>query len=310
MYKHIFGPVPSRRLGMSLGIDLVPHKVCSLNCIYCECGHTTNLTIERREYIKVSEALRELDDYLSSNPAPDFITFSGAGEPTLNSRIGEVLTYIKKNHEDIKTALLTNGTLLNDAGLRKELLPVDIMLPSLDAATPGAFKRINRPAKNLDLKSYLQGLLDFSEEYKGEIWLEVFILPGYNDDTENLESIKSIIHQMKAERVQLNTLDRPGAKENLSPASKAQLEKILLFFDYPKCEIISKPLKRKDVKSYRGDTETAILETIQRRPCTPDDLSNILGMHINEINKYLSVLEGENKIETIHMERGIFYKKS
>ena len=181
MYKHIFGPVPSRRLGMSLGIDLVPHKVCSLNCIYCECGRTTDLTLERKEYIPFDEVITELKDYMNNNSVPDYITFSGSGEPTLNSRIGDIIEYIKGNYSDIKVAVLTNGTLFPDKKVRDELLKADLVLPSFDAASELAFKKINRPNSSINLDEYLNSLVEFKKEFKGTIWLEILIIPGYND---------------------------------------------------------------------------------------------------------------------------------
>ena len=134
MYKYLFGPVPSRRLGMSLGVDLVPKKVCSLDCVYCEVGHTTKLTTERKEYIPYDKVTSELEHYFANNPNPDYITFSGAGEPTLNSRIGDVLQFIKQIKPDIPLAVLTNGTLLSDKNVRDELMDANVVLPSLDAA--------------------------------------------------------------------------------------------------------------------------------------------------------------------------------
>jgi len=140
MYKYLFGPVPSRRLGMSLGIDLIPHKICSLNCIYCECGPTTKLTLERKEYVPYDDVVKELDNYFSNNPNPDYITFSGSGEPTLNSRIGDVLEFIKLKKPDIPVAVLTNGTLFYQKQLRAELFNADLVLPSLDAASEMSFQ--------------------------------------------------------------------------------------------------------------------------------------------------------------------------
>ncbi len=145
MYKYIFGPVPSRRLGMSLGVDLVPHKVCSLDCVYCECGKTTKLTTDRMEYILYDKVTDELKHFIENNPAPDYITFSGSGEPTLNSRIGDVLEFIKKIKPDIPVAVLTNGTLFNDKQVRSEIMDADVVLPSLDAASQEVFEKINRP---------------------------------------------------------------------------------------------------------------------------------------------------------------------
>jgi len=312
MYAHLFGPVPSRRLGMSLGVDLVPHKVCTFNCVYCECGRTTNLTTQRKEYVPVDEVLAELDSFFSENPRPDYVTFSGAGEPTLNSRIGEVLKFLKSGEYDMPVALLTNGSLLSDPEVRAEVLAADVVLPSLDAASERTFRRLDRPFHGIDLGEYIQGLVDFREEYSGQMWLEVMILPGYNDNEEDLTRLKEAFLKIRPDSIQLNTLDRPGTVEGLQSATKDELEKITDFWGLEHVEIIAAAPERKEVQSYRKDTETAILETIARRPCTLEDLGSILGTHINEVNKYLGVLEDEGKITTVRQDRGVFYtlKKS
>ncbi len=307
MYKYLFGPVPSRRLGMSLGVDLVPHKVCSLNCVYCECGRTTKLTTERKEYIPYDGVTEELADYFKNNPHPDYITFSGSGEPTLNSRIGDVLHFIK-THSSVPVAVLTNGTLFYDKEVRKELLDADVVLPSLDAAEERAFRKINRPWHELNIPEYIQGLVDFRNEYKGKIWLEVLIIPGLNDNEENLTALKEAFLKIRPDEIQLNTLDRPGAVENIRAATRNELQHIVDFWHLPQVKIIAAAPDRKKIVSYRQDTESAILETIKRRPCTLEDLHKILGLHINEINKYLDVLEDEKKIKSVREKRGVFYK--
>ncbi len=308
MYKHLFGPVPSRRLGMSLGVDLIPHKICSLNCVYCECGATTSLTHERKEYVPVDEVYSELKDFFKTNPDPDYLTFSGAGEPTLHKHIGEVIAFLKELRPEIPVAVLTNGTLFGDPEVREELMLADVVLPSLDAATDLALRRINRPRRELKASGYIKGLIEFRREFKGEIWLEILILPGYNDGEENLMALKEAIRKINPDRIQLNTLDRPGTVEGLLPARMSQLQEIASFFDLDKVEIIAPPEERNQVKSYRTDVESAILETIARRPCTLADLEKILGLHINEINKYLGVLEEAGKLESVQQERGVFYQ--
>ena len=308
MYKHLFGPVPSRRLGMSLGIDLIPHKICSLNCVYCECGSTSKLTIERKEYVPLEEVYAELNDYLLEHPDPEYFTFSGAGEPTLHLHIGEVIAFLKDHRPAVPVAVLTNGTLFSDPQVRGELMHADLVLPSLDAATDLALRRINRPLRSLRAADYVDGLVRFSKEFKGRIWLEILILPGYNDGEENLNALKAAVKRIKPDRVQLNTLDRPGTIEGLLPSPMSQLKEFATFLEYPYIEIIAPPQERSQVKSYRTDVESAILETIARRPCTLSDLASVLGMHINEINKYLRVLEGEGRIEHREQERGVFYQ--
>lgn len=307
MYKYIFGPVPSRRLGMSLGVDLVPKKVCTLDCVYCEVGKTTKLTLDRMEYVKLSKIKDELLSYFRDNPAPDFITFSGSGEPTLNRYIGEVLDFIKQNWPSIPVAVLTNGTLFYDKGVVDAIRDADVVLPSLDAATEETFRKINRPHPELNADLCIRGLVNFREAFKGQIWLEIFILPGYNDDKKELEALKNAILKIRPDRVQLNTLDRPGTMPGLRSATREELESIAGFWNLDMVEIVAAAPAREKIQSFRKDRETAILETIQRRPCTTDDLGKILGMHVNEVNKYLDVLEAAGKIETARLDRGIFY---
>lgn len=310
MYKHLFGPVPSRRLGMSLGVDLIPHKICSLNCVYCECGHTTKLTLERKAYVPVDSVYRELKDFFKNNPDPEYITFSGAGEPTLHVHIGEVLGFLKKLRPGIPLAVLTNGTLLSNPDVRNELLQADLVLPSLDAATDQAFRKINRPLRSFSIDQYIQGLIDFRKEFSGKIWLEVLILPGYNNDPNNIQALKEALLKIKPHRIQLNTLDRPGAVDGLRAATGIELEQIAGDLEMENVEIIASPKDRHDVKSYRTDVESVILETLSRRPCTLKDLERILGLHINEINKYLGTLEESGVIETTRQKRGVFYQLS
>lgn len=308
MYKNLFGPVPSRRLGMSLGIDLVPKKVCSLNCVYCEVGKTTELTLERKEYISYDEIVAELASYFKNNPDPDYITFSGYGEPTLNIRIGDIISFIKQHKPNIPIAVLTNGTLLFDKNVRESLKEADVVLPSLDAATEGVFRKINRPIKTLMLENYVNGLITFCNEFKGKVWLEIFILPGYNDSLSELTALKETILQINPDIIQLNSLDRPGIVKNLRSATREELQQIVDFWNLSNVEIIAASKDRKKIQSFRKDIETAIIGTLARRPCTLDDLTKILGIHINEVNKYLDVLDAENKIEPVEQERGIFYR--
>lgn len=309
MYKYLFGPVPSRRLGMSLGVDLVPKKVCSLDCIYCEVGRTTKLTTKRKEYILFDKVTSELNHYFANNPAPDYITFSGSGEPTLNSKIGDVLQFIKQKKYNIPVAVLTNGTLLYNKKVRSELLDANVVLPSLDAATESSFRIINRPTPQLTVKKYIRGLVDFRNEFSGQIWLEVFIIPGYNDNTKDLKALKKAFEEINPNFIQLNTLDRPGTFAGINVASHDDLTRIVDYWDMDNVAIIAAAPSRKNIQSYRKDVESAILETISRRPCTINDLSQILGIHVNEVNKYLDVLEADRKVESIRQQRGVFYQR-
>lgn len=310
MYNYLFGPVPSRRLGMSLGVDLVPRKVCSLDCVYCEVGKTTKLTLDRREYIPFAALEEELWDYFTHHADPDYVTFSGYGEPTLNSSIGRVIELIKKLKPGLPVAVLTNGTLFADPEVRAELLQADLVLPSLDAGTEEVFRRINRPSADVDFLGYVAGLVAFRKEFSGIIWLEVFILPGYNDNEQELARLKEIIERIAPDKVQLNTLDRPGTESDLRAATRAELQQVVDFLALEQVMIISSAPNRKKIAAYRHDAESAILETIARRPCTLTDLTQILGLHGNEVNKYLDVLEAEGKIEAVRRRRGVFYQRT
>ncbi len=308
MYNYLFGPVPSRRLGISLGVDLVPHKTCTLDCIYCECGETTNLTVDREEYVPVDEVIEELEDYFRNHPDPDYITFSGAGEPCLNTRIGDVLAFIRERKPDISIAVLTNGTLFSREDVRKELLGADLVMPSLDAASVQALQKVNRPHESIDLETYIDGLAAFSSEFRGKLALEIFILPGCNNTGEELAALKGAVERIRPDIIQLNTLDRPGVISSIDRATPEELESVAEFFKPFEVEIIAAAPLRKGINSYRNDMESAILETVLRRPCTLDDLAAILGSHVNEINKYLGSLEAANKIEHVRLDRGLFYQ--
>lgn len=307
-YKYLFGPVPSRRLGMSLGIDLIPKKVCSLDCVYCEVAGTTKLTIDRKEYVLFDKVIAEIDDYMLKSPKPDYFTFSGSGEPTLNTRFGDVLNYIKSNYPLVKIAVLTNGTLLNDTQVRYEMMKADLVMPSLDAATSSNFEKINRPAEGIEIESYIDGIAQFSKEFKGILNLEILFLQDYNHSEEELLKLKEAIVKINPDNVQLNTLDRPGVLNDIEPLNGIQLQGIVDFWNLPNVEIIAKTAERKDIMEYMADKESAILQTIKRRPCTLDDLSQLLGLKESEVKKYLDMLDAKGKIYTVEESRGLFYK--
>jgi len=171
MIKHVFGPVASRRLGISLGVDIIPFKTCSFDCIYCECGKTTHITLERKKFVDPGKVLEEIKNAINPelHPRIDYITFSGAGEPTLNNDIGHIITSIK-SFTTIPVAVLTNGALLYMKEVREDISNADLVLPSLDAATPAIFSTINHPHPELDIQTVINGLIAFGNEFKGQIW--------------------------------------------------------------------------------------------------------------------------------------------
>lgn len=307
VYRHLFGPVPSRRLGISLGIDLVPHKTCSYNCIYCECGRTTDLTAERREYVPTAEVIEELDSYLAGSPGLDYITFSGSGEPTLHSGIGEITRFIKGKYPEYKVALLTNGSLFFDKSIRDEVMDIDVVIPSLDSATEIGFKKIDRPCSSLKIDDIISGLTLLSKEFPGDLWLEIFVVPGLNDTEEELSALSKAVHNIGPDRVQLNTLDRPGVVDWIRAATGEEMKRFAAALDYDDAEITGRPSSRSGLESFSGDAMECIMQTISRRPCTVEDLSYILGMHQNEINKYIQLLIEEGRVREKREDRGIFF---
>jgi wyosine [tRNA(Phe)-imidazoG37] synthetase (radical SAM superfamily) len=266
------------------------------------------LTLERKEYVPLTSVKREISDYVANHPRPDYITFSGSGEPTLNSSIGGALHFIRKHIHDIPVAILTNGTLFSIKQVRKDIQNASLVMPSLDAATEKIFRKINRPDPRLKINAIIEGLVKFRKEYSGQIWLEIFIVPGMNDTVHELTALKQAVEEIEPEQVQLNTLDRPGPISTLRAATRQELEQIIHFWELENVSIIADVFERKEILAYRKDTESAILETIARRPCTLKDLSDILGLQINEVNKYLDVLEADGKIKMNRQKRGIFYQ--
>lgn len=316
MYRYVYGPIPSRRLGISLGVDLIPHKICSFNCVYCECGSNTRLTPERKEWVSAEEILSELRDYMKKHPAPDVISFSGSGEPTLHSRLGYILSTLKREFPGQKLAVLTNSSMMPVKEVRSDLLNADIVLPSLDAATEKAYIAIDRPHPSLKLPAIIDGLARFREEFKAvspekEIWLEIFLIEGLNTDEENISALKAACETIRPDRVQLNTLDRPGTESWVKPLPVAELERIAWKMGLPNVEVISKYHNRSDISAFREDVADTIIDTVSRRPSTIDDLAAVLKLHVHQVARYLEVLESEGKIrpvaETAAEGRGIFY---
>ena len=300
--KYIFGPVISRRLGRSLGIDIVPYKICTFDCIYCECGSTTKKTIKRKLYIDSKDILIELGDYLKTAPDLDYITITGSGEPTLNSEIGLLINNIKKILK-VPVAVLTNSSLLYLPEVRKELLSADLVIPSLDSAAQGSFLKINRPHQELDLKKIFKGLILFRKEFKGEIWLEILFAKNINDTEEEIERLIKIIKKVKPEKVQINTVDRPPADSSALPVSNKGLEDICKKFkknNIP-AEVISLAKGKADIQiSEHVDLKEKIINLIKRRPETAVHIADAFGVQIYFVNKILKDLEEKNIVITTY----------
>ncbi len=237
---YIYGPVKSRRLGLSLGITLTPYKVCSFNCVYCQLGETTGTTSERREYVKIQEIINELKLWLQNNSQEakglNYITFSGSGEPTLNLKIGELIAEIKKITA-VPVAVITNASLLNVAMVREALSYADLIIPSLDAVTPEIFIKVDRPKEDIKIEDIINGLISLKKGFKGKIWLEVMLIKGVNDDLAHIRKLKDIIDKINPDRIQLNSPVRTTAQENILAVDKKKIERFKEILG-EKCEII------------------------------------------------------------------------
>ena len=222
MYKHVFGPVPSRRLGISLGVDLVVSKSCNLNCIFCECGATKKIQLERQKFKNMNEILEEISAVLK-DIKPDYITFSGSGEPTLSLDLGNISRAIK---EDLKyqgkICLITNSLLLADENLMKELEYIDLIVPTLNTLTQDIFEKIVRPDYRTSVEEIRKGFINLNKSnYKGKIWIEIFILENINDSDKNFVDIANFLksENIRYDKIQLNTIDRVGAERDLKAIS-------------------------------------------------------------------------------------------
>lgn len=224
MYKYLFGPVPSRRLGKSLGIDIVNPKTCNMNCVFCECGLTKEFIKERKSYINLEEMKKEVLHALE-NVDFDCITLSGSGEPTLNKDLKIIINWLKKTTNK-KIVLITNSGLLWEKELREDIKNLDIILPTINTVYNSTFKKINRAYEELNIFQIKKGLKALGEEFNGEILLEIFIIDGINNTKKELDGLAEFLNSIKYGKVQLNTLDREGAEKWVKPASKESLLKI------------------------------------------------------------------------------------
>lgn len=306
-YRYLFGPVPSRRLGRSLGIDLVPQKTCTFDCAYCECGRTTVLTLERREYVPTGRVIAELDDCLAKAPDIDYVTFAGSGEPTLHSGIGDIISFIKDRYPRYRVAVLTNGALFVDPDVRAALMRADLVVPSLDAVSEDIFRDINRPSPGITAGQVVAGLIAFSREFPGVIWLEVFIVPGKNDTDEELLRLRDAVAVIAPDRVQVNTLDRPGTDIRVRRASPRTLERARTIIG-GNAEVIGAASCEPATAPEMRDVADMLLATLRRRPCTVADLSRISGLRPAEVTKHLRILEEKGAVEPVREQRGVFYR--
>lgn len=277
--SYVFGPVPSRRLGMSLGVDLIPPKTCTFDCLYCQVGRTTSKTVEAVPFAPVRKVVEEIKDALRHS-VPDTVTLAGSGEPTLHSQIDQVIALIKEV-TDIKVALLTNGALFWVEEIRHRISGADIIMPTLSSSSEDTFRTIHRPHPQLELRTIIEGLKLLRQEYRGGLFLEVVFLAGINDTEKEVEGLKTLIDQICPDKIQLNTVVRPPADSRAITLDRKRLEEIKKFFG-KNAEVVA------DIPDAGGtgrkNSETEIIrDMIRRRPLRPVDIASSLGLAMDDV---------------------------
>lgn len=306
--KHLFGPVNSRRLGLSLGIDLLPSKTCSFDCIYCELGTTTDLTCVRREYIPTGAICEEIDQFLADPTRAaqvDVFTITASGEPTLHSGLGEIIRHLKKK-TDRPVAVLSNGSLLHLEEVRRELALADIVVPSLDAARPESFRKINRPAREVELDTIIDGLVALRQEGQGQLWLEILFVLGVNDTAADITALNHALRRIKPHRIQCNTVARPPAEPFAAPLTTAALLEIEKQLAGPAVTIGD--FTRQTPAAQRLPTATEILPMLKRRPCTAGDICQALGTDRATTEKLLTSLMQDRLVQQINHNNQEYYQ--
>ena len=302
-YNYLFGPVPSRRFGRSLGIDLTPYKTCSFDCVFCQLGRTLQKTIARKEYVPKNEVLEEIEDWLKTGGEADYITLSGSGEPTLHSRFGEVLAFIRSNSV-IPSVLLTNGAMLHLPEVREAASRADVVKVSLSVWDQGAYERVNRPHQRLRFEHLIEGQKAFRAGFDGQLWMEVFLLEGMNASRSEVQRIADAASEIGPDRIQLNTVARPPAETFASAVPKERMADLARLF-HPSAEIIADSgISHETGMQANEDT---ILSMLERRPCTARQVADAFGMNLNEVSKYLGKLLRADKVRAGRNDAETYY---
>ena len=297
--KHVFGPVPSRRLGRSLGIDPVPLKTCDLSCVYCQLGRTRRPTTRRGAFFSTGEIFAEVATALARNgpDAIDWITFVGSGETTLYSRLGSLIRRVK-SLTTVPVAVITNGTLLSLPKVREELMAADAVLPSLDAGTEGLYRRINRPHRSLTLAQHVDGMVEFRKAYGGSFWVEVMLLGGVNDSNAALSDIAALLERAEPDEIHLSAPTRPPAEPWVEPPSLEGMERAASILGR-----VAKLLPPTDVgavTSMDGGLVDAILSIVARHPLKESEVEGLLtGWLRTQVEETLNALPESGRIQIV-----------
>jgi wyosine [tRNA(Phe)-imidazoG37] synthetase (radical SAM superfamily) len=303
--KYIFGPVPSRRLGLSLGVDVIPKKLCSLDCVYCEVVVTDKRGLARKEYLPANEILAEVKEVIAEYPGLDHITISGSGEPTLNSKIGDIIRGIK-HMTNVPVAVLTNGTLLDNPDVRRDLMDADIVSPSMDAVSADVFEKVDRPNPNLRIDTIIDGIKTFRKEYKGRMWIEILFVKGMNDHDEEVLKMKQVLDEIQPEKIHLNTVIRPPAYAIAQPVGEDRLKEIQKILG-DRSEIVGVFKETHKTIEHNADGQ-AILALLKRRAMTIDQMTESLAMRKEEIIISLEQLDLAKFIKSYQFNGEEYYQ--
>lgn len=294
--SYFYGPVPSRRLGFSLGVNLFPKKICSFDCLYCQLGQNSKKTIRRVSLVKISEFKRDLQEIIKKTSKIDYITISGSGEPTLHKGLDKIIIAIKKvTKNKYPVAVITNSSLLYRKQVREELTKADLIVPSLDAVTARAFSRLNRPHRGVKLSKIIEGLIHLRREFKGKIWLEIMLVGGINDNKEEIEKFKTVIGRINPDKIQLNLPIRPsGIKVPLLGLKRIKEIKQVLA---KSAEVITKFSLKERKSELRSNPGRDILNFLKVRPATLKDLKKSLALSPKCLANQLLLLRAQKKIK-------------
>ncbi len=308
--RHIFGPIASRRLGRSLGIDPVPLKTCNWNCVYCQLGRTSPLEPRRDEYIDADEVIEELKRHLAEHGEEsfDWITFVGSGEPTLHSRLGWMIREAKRLAQK-PVAVITNGSLLGDPAVRKELLAADAVMPTVSAGTEQTYLRLHRPAHGLDFASFSEGLVAFRDEYEGALWAEVMLVAGYNDDEGELRALRELLLRIRPDEIQVVLPTRPPALPTVRPPSSARMSlAVQILSAAAPVGAVDGDAAKPEVSAAGEDLHEVLVGLVQRHPMTETELVHALtNWAVEEIRDAIATLTESRRVLAVERDGRRFY---
>jgi len=305
-YRHLYGPVLSRRLGRSLGVDLAPHKICTYDCVYCQIGKTTDRTLLRKEYVPAEEILEEIRVFLhEGHSAADFLSLGGSGEPTLHSKIRSIIEGVRAISL-LPVAVITNGSLLCEQEVREDLLRADVVLPSMDAVSQRVFEMVNRPCPGFSAVRVIEGLIQFRRVYRGRIWLEILFCKGINDTEGEILLMKEVMARIRPDLIHLNTVVRPPSESWAKPLAQAEMERLKTFFG-ERASVISE-FDRPILPPPRTEMTGELLNILKRRPLSISDLCRLMGLARDQLETHLQPLIAEGKVRIHSFQDSVFYE--